>query len=124
LNGAMIKFLQNMKKHTLLAFLMLALPAALHAQFTYTESGGSVTITGYTGSNDVLTIPATINAFPVVNIGVGAFAYFYGITSVTLPDSIISIESNAFFGDDLLDNITFGTISPALEAPRSGTPSA
>jgi hypothetical protein len=120
----MIKFLQNMKKHTLLAFLMLALPAALHAQFTYTESGGSVTITGYTGSNDVLTIPATINAFPVVNIGVGAFAYFYGITSVTLPDSIISIESNAFFGDDLLDNITFGTISPALEAPRSGTPSA
>ena len=39
------------------------------AQFTYTDNGGAVTITGYTGPGGVVAIPDTINTDPVTSIG-------------------------------------------------------
>ena len=53
--------------------LLLALPAAVQAQFTYTTNDGTITITGYTGPSGDLTIPDTITGLPVANIGGGAF---------------------------------------------------
>ena len=49
--------------------LLLALPAAVQAQFTYTTNNGTITITGYYGSGGDLTIPDTINGLPVTDIG-------------------------------------------------------
>ncbi len=79
----------------LLGGTLLASPATLQAQFTYSTSGGKVTITGYTGSGGAVTIPATINSLPVVSIGGGAFENS-SVTSVTIPGTVTSIGTNAF----------------------------
>ena len=44
--------------------LLLALPAAVQAQYTDTTNNGTITITGYTGSGGAVTIPDTINGLP------------------------------------------------------------
>ena len=49
--------------------LLLTLPAVVQAQFNYTNSGGTVTITSYYGSGGAVTIPSTINGLPVTKIG-------------------------------------------------------
>ena len=75
--------------------LLLALPAALQAQFTYTTNNGTITITGYPfpGPKGALTIPSTITGLPVTSIGSGALASCDSLTSVVIPDSVSSIGS-------------------------------
>ena len=52
--------------------LALALPAVVQAQdYTYTTNNGGITITGYTGPGGDVTIPDTINAYPVTSIRMG-----------------------------------------------------
>lgn len=48
---------------------LLALPAVVQAQSNFTTNNGAITITGDTGTNNVITIPATINGLPVESIG-------------------------------------------------------
>jgi BspA type Leucine rich repeat region (6 copies) len=80
----------------LLAAALLALPAAVQAQFTYTTANGAITITGYTGSGGVVTIPSTINGLPVTGIGADAFYESWNLTSVTIGNSVTSIGNEAF----------------------------
>lgn len=75
--------------------LVLALPAAAPAQYTYTTNNGAATITGYTGSGGPVTIPASLNGLPVTSIGDDAF-YGSGVTSITIPNSVTNIGGNAF----------------------------
>jgi hypothetical protein len=87
--------------------LLLALPAVVQAQFTFTTNNGAITITGYTGNPTVLNIPSAINGWPVVSIGDNAFTGF-GLTSVTIPNSVTNIGMGAFcicFG---LTSVTIG----------------
>src|SRR2546428_201581 len=72
----------------LTAVLVLATPAVVQAQFSYTVTNQMVTITGYTRTTDVVAIPSTINGLPVTSIGDNAFYEFQGLTSVTIPDSV------------------------------------
>jgi len=44
--------------------LLLALPAAVQAQFTFTTNNGTITITGYTGPGGDVTIPSWTNGYP------------------------------------------------------------
>jgi hypothetical protein len=62
--------------------LLLTLPVAVQAQFTYTTNadGASITITGYTGAGGAVIIPTNINNLPVTSIG---WAAFYGCSSLT-----------------------------------------
>jgi hypothetical protein len=75
--------------------------------FTYTlnTDGITLTITGYTGSNVVVTIPSTISFLPVSSIGELAF-FETSVTSVTIPDSVTSIGEFAFNSCSALTNIT------------------
>src|SRR5215471_4838031 len=73
----------------LFGWLLLATPAAVQAQFSYTVTDQMVTITGYSGTTDVVAIPSTINGLPVISIG--DYAFFHSrITGVTIPDSVTS----------------------------------
>ena len=102
----------------LLLLLLLTLPAVVQAQFDYTINNGTVTITGYTGSGGAVTIPAMISGLPVASIGDSAFAFVdwsgsgsncQYIVSVTIPDSVTSIGSSAFYHCSSLTNVTLGT---------------
>ncbi len=65
-------------------------------EFPYTANNGTVTITGYTGSGGAVIIPGAITGLPVTSIGNSAFYECYGLTSVTIPNSVTNIGRYAF----------------------------
>jgi hypothetical protein len=76
--------------------------------FNYTKnSDNTFTITGYTGTNRVESIPRTIFGLPVTSIGDSAFASCTTLTSITIPDNVTNISSGAFFEcNNLTKNVT------------------
>ena len=64
--------------------------------FLYTVYEDHVEITGYTGTPEVLEIPAEIDGLPVTVIGVDAFWACYSLTEITLPDTVTRIDEFAF----------------------------
>lgn len=92
----------------------LTAPAAFAAEttpptsdYTYTiTKDDTVTITGYTGSDTVLTVPQTLDGSPVTEIAADAFAEQTKLTSVTLPDGLKKIADDAFFDCTSLETLT------------------
>ncbi len=82
------------------AFLGVGMTAASADQFgnfTYTDNGTSITITGYpTAATGAVTVPDMIVSKPVTSIGPNAFQYCNRLTSVTIPGSVTSIGAYAF----------------------------
>ena len=76
------------------------------SDFTYTDNGSDITITGYTGSDTDIIIPSNIIGKPVVEIGDNAFKNNTTLTSVIIPDSVTIIGSSAFYGCTGLTSIT------------------
>ena len=65
--------------------------------FSYAEEDGKAVITGYmTDCPAELVIPDEIDGLEVAAIGDNAFAGCSGLTSVTLPKSVVHIGANAF----------------------------
>jgi len=89
--------------------LLLALPEAVQAQFTFTTNNGTITITKYTGPGGDVTIPDTINGLPVTSLGDRAFISCATLTNVTIPDSVTSIGSHSFRSCTSLVSVTIGT---------------
>ena len=85
--------------------------------YKYTISNEKITITGYIGSESILTIPNIINNYTVDKIGNGAFTRCTGITSVTIPDSVTEIGSEAFYG---CTGLTSVTLPSQLKTIRGG----
>ena len=100
--------METLFQRLLAPLLLLALPAAVQAQFTYTTNNGAITITGYIGSDSVVTIPTTITGLPGTGIGNRAFGYCTNLTSVTIPNSITSLEQGAFYFCTSPTNVTIG----------------
>jgi BspA type Leucine rich repeat region (6 copies) len=89
-----------------IALVWLALPALVQAQFTFTTNNGAITITGYnTAAGLNVVIPAATNGYPVTSIGVNAFTSS-GITNVTIPNSVTSIGTYAFYQCTSLTSVT------------------
>jgi hypothetical protein len=80
----------------LLSGLVLALPMMSNAQFTYVTNNGTIAITGYTGDGGAVTVPETIDGFPVTSIERLAFSGT-AVTSVILPNTVTNIGPDAFF---------------------------
>ena len=74
----------------------VSVSAATSGDYTYTVTDGKATITGYTGYASAITIPSKLNGYPVTAIGGWAFYYRDNLTSVTIPNSVKTIDSGAF----------------------------
>ncbi len=81
----------------LLSFVLGLLSLTVQAQnsFTHTTNSGAITITGYTGSSNAVTIPASINGYPVVSIALNAFSSNTIIKSLVMPDTITSVANGS-----------------------------
>src|SRR5271157_2832787 len=73
---------------------LLALPCALTAQFSYTTGPYGIIITGYNGPGGAVTVPGTINGRGV--FAIRSLGRPYDITSVTISSPIAYIEDSAF----------------------------
>jgi hypothetical protein len=73
---------------------------AYNLNFAHNSSTNSYKVTGATGTGTSIVIPSTYDGaqgiLPVTIIDVNAFLYFFTLTSVTIPDTIIEIRQNAF----------------------------
>lgn len=72
--------------------------------FTFDATTG--TIKKYNGNDAVVNIPSEINGTPVTTIGNAAFRDS-SVTSVTIPDSVTEIGSNAFAGCTNLTSVHY-----------------
>ena len=113
--------------------LWLALFGAVQAQdFTYTNTNGTITITGYIGSGGDVVIPSTITGAPVTSIGDAAFSFvnnqtgpssltgLSNMTSVTIPDSVTNLGQEAFTGCPNLANIGIGKGITSIKGGAEG----
>jgi hypothetical protein len=89
----------------LFGWLLLATPVGVQAQFDYTATDSTITITGYTGTDAHVAIPSTIEGLPVTSLGTNAFAGS-NLLAVTIPSSLTSIGVGAFSGCTHLNSVT------------------
>lgn len=66
--------------------------------YSILDNYNEITITGYTGNNSDIKIPEEINGKRVTKINGHAFKGFTGMTSVTIPDTVVKIGVSAFQG--------------------------
>lgn len=87
-----------------LAFLVrMDARAATYENFTYEIEDSQITITEYQDdSSTSVTVPESINGYPVTSIGDGVFNLCSSIHTVILPESIVHIGSYAFYKCDNL----------------------
>ncbi|MBM7866390.1 leucine-rich repeat protein [Heliobacterium gestii] len=78
------------------------------SEFFYTVSDNQVTIDGCI-TNGAVTIPDTIDGYPVTKIGNDAFSYKSTITSVVIPNTVTTIGSRAFSDCANLASVTMGS---------------
>ena len=69
------------------------------------NGGTEAEITGYWGANPDAVVPSSIAGLPVTQIAQEAFSDRTDITSVTIPDSVSGIGSDAFYGCESLEAI-------------------
>ena len=70
---------------------------ATSGDYAYTQfSDDTVTITDYKGNAAQLQIPTQLGGYPVTAIGENAFEGCYGLTEITIPDSVTAIGDSAF----------------------------
>ena len=74
-------------------------------EWTYTVKNGEVILGGWNSPRSIpestsgaITIPSTLGGYPVTSFGYRAFCGRSSLTSVTIPNSVTSIGSAAFFG--------------------------
>lgn len=85
-----------------------------HAQtgmsdFKYTSDGeDGICITKYTGTDEIVVVPETIDGKPVTTIGRAAFDMNTVAKAVSLPDSVVTMEASAFFNNAALEIVTTG----------------
>jgi hypothetical protein len=90
--------------------------------FNYTTNNGAITITAYTGSGGIVTIPNTIydiganNFLPVTSIGANAFSGCTGLISVAIPNSVTNLGNHAFAGCTNLLGAFFGSNAPSADS--------
>jgi len=80
-------------------------------------NNGAITISGYIGDGNSLVIPSTIADLPVVAIGDSVF-FGSSLTSITIPNSVVSIGYSVFANCAALKSVFFaGNVPITTTAP-------
>lgn len=74
------------------------------AQFTYSVEGEGIVIKSYLGTATVVEIPSSIDGYPVVGIGEGAFRNS-SVEQVVLSEGITKVDWFAFYGSYRLRSV-------------------
>lgn len=85
-------------------------------EYEYALNGENLIVLKYNGNDNNVTVPQTINGYPVTEIGVEAFSGNETITSVILPDTITVIGEKAFFQCGSLAEIDLGESVTRIES--------
>ncbi len=75
---------------------LFLLPAVVQAQVNYAISGNTAYVTNSPNATGNIVIASTYGGYPVTSIGDVAFEACYGLTNVTIPNSVTSIGNSAF----------------------------
>lgn len=73
--------------------------------FTYRVENGKAIVTGYEGRSNLVTVPTTLDGYPVIAIGERAFEG-QNLAAVTLPDGLEAVGWFAFYGCTGLMDVT------------------
>lgn len=80
---------------------------ATAGNYTYSVSSGEITITKYSGTEEVVEIPAEIDGVPVIRIGTRAFQDCTTIKQLTIPYGVAVINTGAFRGCENLEELYY-----------------
>ena len=95
--------------------LLTATQAPLQAQFSYTtNTGNTITITGYSGPGGTVIVPSVITGLPVISIGGAAFFECTTLNSVLIPGSVANLGEAAFYYCTNLASVYFGGNAPTV----------
>lgn len=72
--------------------------------FTYTDTGKGLTITGYSGNDDLLVIPEKVGSQNVTRVAAGAFQDG-SFTTVVIPKTVEVVENGAFVDCKKLETV-------------------
>src|ERR1041385_2786133 len=98
----------QMRRRVFFRALMLSLTVGVRSEvYSWSTNEGSITITGFTGTEKNITIPEAITGLPVRRIGNYAFNG-QRLVSITIPDSVTNIGSAAFYGCYSLVTVSLG----------------
>ena len=76
--------------------------------YTFLENGdGTLTLTGYTGSESILDVPAALEGKPVTGIGESCFAGLICLRSVRIPEGVVTLGDYAFECCSALQKVYF-----------------
>ncbi|MDY0150447.1 MAG: leucine-rich repeat domain-containing protein, partial [Kiritimatiellia bacterium] len=89
-------------------FICILATTGLAQDYTWITNSGTITITDYTGPGGDVTVPSNLAGKVVTHLGTNAFSEVTTLTSVTLPDSITTIEEGAFTSCSNLTSVAFG----------------
>jgi hypothetical protein len=67
------------------------------SDYSYSVTDGEATITGYTGAGGDISIPSSLDGYPVINLR-GTFCWNRSLTSVIVPDSVVRLLSELTHG--------------------------
>lgn len=84
--------------------------------FGYTISGSTAEITGYYGDGGKVIIPSTIDGCKVTTLAMQAFSGYTGITSITIPDSVVNIGAAVFGFSDTISEIIVDENNPVYDS--------
>lgn len=75
-------------------------------KYSYIVENGKAVITGYSGTESVLSVPNTLSGYSVFAIGNGAFRNNKYLTSITIPEGVCEIRADAFNSCTALSKIS------------------